>query len=261
MVLTHMFTELQQQPPLRIDIISNHSDIGVLADQINVKINHKPKQWRVFFLGATLPVLVAERLPFVSTQTGGDGYTCCESIKRCHMSFIVPPTPPPHTLLMFLCGFIGGGVFIKPLLFTAPLQLVCNVVTGPFITALSHFQWSCSQSSNKGANGTEAVLRKEKKIKSTLLLPFAGGFVTHSVRQISPLERSALPFSGKGIIYLKVDFHLFFFHCWSASFVSSSLHCLLSARLRRNRRDSALISCLLLFARPSPPPLCFLLRL
>lgn len=49
MVLTHMFTEIQQQPPLKIYIISNHSDIGVLADQINVKTNHKPKQWSVVF--------------------------------------------------------------------------------------------------------------------------------------------------------------------------------------------------------------------
>lgn len=47
MVQTHMFTEIQQQPPLKIDIISNHSDIGVLADQINVKTNHKPNQWSV----------------------------------------------------------------------------------------------------------------------------------------------------------------------------------------------------------------------
>lgn len=47
MVLTHMFREIQQQPPLKMDIMSSHSDIGVLADQINVKTNQKPKQWSV----------------------------------------------------------------------------------------------------------------------------------------------------------------------------------------------------------------------
>lgn len=112
-------------------LISNHGDIGILPNQSN--INHNLKQLSVLFLAQPCNS-VAERPPFVSTQTGGDSCLRCESIKRCHISFVMSSPPhQPHTLLMFLCGPIGSGVFIKPppLFFTAPLQLVCNVVTGP----------------------------------------------------------------------------------------------------------------------------------
>lgn len=118
------------------------------------------------------------------------------------------PSPlPPHTLLMFLCGLIASGVFIKPFFIQLPCSSFVMSSLGPFITALSHFQWSCSQSANKGVNGSEAAFRKGEKEPSPAA--FAGWFVTLSDKFLH-LKVTRCPLSRIAIIYLNVDVQFFF---------------------------------------------------
>lgn len=109
---------------------------------------------------------------------------------------------------------------------------------GPFITALSHFQWSCSRSANKRVNGSGAAFREEKiKIKSTLLLPLRPGLWHTLSNKSLHLQATRCPLSRKGIIYLKVDFHFFFSRRYNSSSANAPpLHCLLCCALQTERQ-------------------------
>lgn len=92
---------------------------------------------------------------------------------------------------------------------------------GPFITALSHFQWSRSQLANKRVHWSGAaakdILKKNKKNYSPAA--FAGWYLWHILSdKFLHLKGRRCPLGGKGIHYLKVDslslsFYSFFFFC------------------------------------------------